>query len=151
MIGGAAVITAVTDHALTLGLFERVNQHEPKNAPGRGLSAAVWVDTIAPVRAGGLDATTVRFAVMIRLYSSMLMEPQDSIDPNLVEAVDTLIETYSGDFELGLANVRMIDLLGQFGVPLSAQAGYLEQDKKLFRVMTVTNPIIINDAWEQVP
>lgn len=144
-------MTAVTDHALTLGLFERVNQHEPKNAPGRGLTAAVWVDDISPVRAGGLDSTTVRFAVMVRLYSSMLMEPQDSIDPNLVEAVDQLIAAYSGDFELGGGlNVRMVDLLGQFGVPLSAKAGYLEQDRKLFRVMTVTNPIIINDAWEQV-
>jgi len=35
-------------------------------------------------------------------------------------------------------------------VPLSALAGYLNQDGKLYRVMTVTLPIIINDIWAQV-
>lgn len=152
MIDTDALISAVADHALTLGFFERVNRHEPKNAPGLGLTAAIWVDSIAPVRAGSLDSTTVRFAVMVRAYTSMLAEPQDAIDPNLAKAVDALIGSYSGDFTLGGDfDIRMVDLLGQFGVPLSAQAGYLEQDKKLYRVMTVTNPIIINDAWEQVP
>jgi hypothetical protein len=42
-----------------------------------------------------------------------------------------------------------VDLLGSAGAPLSAQAGYLNQDGRLFRVMTLTLPIIVNDVWDQ--
>jgi hypothetical protein len=34
---------------------------------------------------------------------------------------------------------------------LSAQAGYINQDGKLMRVMTIMLPLVVNDAWVQVP
>jgi hypothetical protein len=149
-LDGGALMTGVADHALRSGLFERVNGHEPKNAPGNGLTAAVWVDTIDPVAlASGLAATAARVAVMLRIYSSMLQEPQDAIDPNVVSAASALMASFSGDFDLG-GQVRNVDLLGQHGVGLRAQAAYLEQDRKHYRVMTVTVPLIINDVWNQV-
>jgi hypothetical protein len=83
-----------------------------------------------------------------RIYTSMLTEPQDAIDPIVLSAVDLLIGEYSGDFDLG-GTVRNVDLLGQFGSPLSARAGYLNQDQKLFRVMTLTIPLAINDLWAE--
>jgi hypothetical protein len=148
-LDGAAQMTAVADHARTTGLFEKVNGHEPKNSPGSGLTAAVWVDTIDPVAlASGLAITSARVGVLVRIYTNMLQEPQDSIDPNIVAAVSILMGQYAGDFDLG-GLVRNVDLLGQHGVPLRAQAGYLEQDKKLFRVMTITVPLIVNDVWNQ--
>ena len=54
----------------------------------------------------------------------------------------------SGDLDLG-EEVRCVDLLGQTGRALSAQAGYLEQDSKLFRVVVITLPLIVNDLWDQ--
>lgn len=144
------ILDAVQSHALSLGLFERVNTHEPKNAPGNGLTAAIWADRIAPIPgASGLAASTGLVTFMVRIYSNMLQEPQDAIDPNLLAAVDTLIATYSGDFELG-GSVRNIDLLGQHGPALSAQAGYINHDNKLYRVMTITLPVVVNDVWSQV-
>ena len=54
-----AIMNAVLSHAAASGYFDRVAGHEPKNAPGNGLSAAVWVDRIGPVPAGsGLAATS---------------------------------------------------------------------------------------------
>lgn len=146
----AANLDKLVSHALTLGIFERVNQHEPKNAPGNGLTAAVWVDDIGPARGqSGLSSTTARVVCVVRLYTSMLQEPQDAIDPNLVDAVDALMAAYSGDFELG-GNVRCIDLLGGLGgTPLAARAGHITVDQKAYRVMTITVPLIINDAWNQ--
>jgi hypothetical protein len=44
-----------------------------------------------------------------------------------------------------------VDLLGQFGTPLSAQAGYVNQDGRLFRIMTITLPLVVNDVWGQAP
>lgn len=146
-----AIINAVQSHAMASGLFERVNGHEPKNAPGNGITAAVWADAILPVPAGsGLAKTTARLVLNVRVYTNMLAEPQDAIDPAVCDAVDALMAAYSGDFELG-GLVRNVDLLGQSGPPLSAQAGYIPQDGKLYRAMTITLPVIVSDVWEQVP
>lgn len=146
------IIDAIVSHALASGQFERVNGHEPKAAPGNGLSAAVWVDSVGPARnQSGLAATTALVVFNVRLYSPMLAEPQDAIDPNLTGALDALMTAYSADFELG-GNVRNIDLLGTASgnrAPLSAQAGYLNQDGKLYRVYTITLPVVVNDAWTQ--
>ena len=143
------VTDRVVSHAMTLGVFERVNGHEPKSAPGNGASCAVWVDSIGPiVGRSGLSSTSALFVVNARAYSSMLQEPQDAIDPNITKAIGALINAYSGDFTLG-GLVRCVDLLGMSGTALRAQAGYLTQDGKLFRVMTVTVPIIINDVFDQ--
>lgn len=144
-----AILDAVVSHALASGYFERVNQHEPKAAPGNGISAAVWVNNIAPaVGASGLTATSGRLELNVRVMQNMLKEPQDAIEPAVLAAVDALMSAYSGDFDLG-GNVRNVDLLGQAGVPLSAQAGYLPIDGKLYRAMTIVLPLIINDLWNQ--
>lgn len=143
------ILDKIISHALAAGLFERVNGHEPKNAPGNGLTAAVWVQTIDSTRSG-LASTSALLVLNVRIYKPMLAEPQDAIDPNVAAAVDALMTAYSGDFQLG-DQVRNVDLLGQTGTGLSAQAGYIEQDHKLYRVMTITLPVIVNDVWEQVP
>ncbi|TDC63879.1 hypothetical protein E1258_09545 [Micromonospora sp. KC207] len=145
------ILDAVVSHALASGHFERVNAHEPTSAPGNGLSAAVWVDATEPARgASGLAATTARLTLNVRLYTSMLSEPADAIDPRLMAAHDALMTAYSADFTLGdLA--RCVDLLGQSGVPLSSRAGYLQQDSRLLRVITITLPVLVNDVWEQTP
>lgn len=145
------ILSAVESHALTTGVFERVNRHEPKNAPGSGLTAAIWVDAVDPYSGGsGLAATSGRITLKIRIYQNFKSEPQDAIDPTVTAAVDLLLANYSGDFELG-GNVRNVDLLGAGGTPLSARAGYLNQDGTLFRIMDITLPLIINDIWGQSP
>jgi hypothetical protein len=79
----------------------------------------------------------------------MTREPQDDIDTDILNATDLLMNEYSGDFELG-GNVREVDLLGEFGDSLSSQAGYVTIGGTMFRVMTITLPVIVNDAWNQV-
>lgn len=151
MIDIDAILGKVASHAAASGYFERVNLHEPKNSPNNGLSCAVWLDAITPVPThSGLRATTGRVAFMVRVYTNMLSEPPDFIDPTILKSVEHLMGAYSGDFELG-GTVRNVDLLGMAGAPLQAQAGYLNQDGKLLRVMTITLPLIINDIWEQSP
>lgn len=145
-----AIFDQVVSKPMTLGLFERVNGHEPKNAPGNGLTAAVWLDRILSAPAGsGLAATSGVLVFNVRCYTSMLTEPQDAIDPNLAAAAVVTMAAYTGDFDLG-GTVRNIDLLGATGQSLSGQAGYLNLDSKLYRVITLTVPAIVNDMWDQV-
>lgn len=145
----SALFAAMQDHALESGLFETVNGHEPKRAPGTGLTAAVWSQSIAPSpESSGLRATTGVLVFNLRIYQNMLMNPQDAIDPAVLGAVDYLMGAYSGDFSLG-GLIKNVDLLGYSGTALSAMAGYLSQDSKLYRVMTLNVPLIINDIWDQ--
>jgi hypothetical protein len=144
-----ALFAAVTSHAAETGLFEQVTAHEPKSAPQGGLSCAIWVASIEPVLSSGLDQTSGKVVFNVRVYSSMLAEPQDGIDPDILAAVCTLLAEYSGAFTLG-GSVREVDLLGESGDSLSAKAGYLSHDSRLFRVMDIVLPVIINDLFGQV-
>lgn len=138
-------------HALASGLFADVNGHEPKAAPANGVYGALWVQEIG-VAAGrsGLTATAIRVEYSFRIGTNMLAEPQDDIDPAVMVAAASLVLAYSGDFQLG-GYADHVDLLGAYGAPLAARAGYLNQNSVLYRVMVVTVPVIIDDVFAQIP
>lgn len=139
----------VVSHALTLGVFENFPQHEPKSAPGKGITGALWVQEIGPApKVSGLSETSARVTFTVRIYQNMMAEPQDDTDPNMLAALDALLTSYSGDFNLD-GVVFAIDLLGAWSPGLSAKAGYLNQDSKLYRVIDVTLPLIVDAVWTQ--
>ena len=140
-----ALFQALESHAMSLGLFARVNLHEPANAPGSKLSCSITLGPVAPYPAGsGLATVTFRFTFNVRLYSAMTQRPLDAIDPDLLAATVTLLGEYAGNFSLG-GTVRDIDVLS-----LAANPVYLGQDGKEFRVMQITLPVIVNDVLTEV-
>lgn len=144
------IVDAVQSHAAASGLFDRpVGTHEPLNPPGFGLTCAVWVQDLSAVPSSGLAATSARLILNVRLYLPLTAEADDTIDPHLTAATDTLMAAYNGDFTLD-GQVRQVDILGIHGERLAAKAGYLEQDGTVFRVFTIVLPLIVNDLWEQV-
>lgn len=146
-----ALLDPVISHGLALGVFDRVNTHEPESVPGTGMTMACWLDAGTPTPAGsGLTATTMRIALVVRVYKNLLSQAPDAIDPTMMDAVSTLLDAYTGDFELGGA-VRAIDLLGMYGDPMSFRAGYLPQGDADFRVITIVVPLIVSDVWTQAP
>lgn len=144
------ILDVVCSHALGTGYFETVNQYESKQSPGNGITAAVWVDRITPIRTSGLANTTVRLDLLLRMYSSTYQEPYDDIDPNLTKALDTLMRAYCGDFEFG-GQIRHIDIFGAYGAHLESRSGYMNLDGKEFRVFTIRIPLVIDDLWSQSP
>lgn len=145
------LVNAAVSHAQTLGLFEGGTTHEPKSAPGSGRRWAIWLRRVGPAPGGsGLISTTGRVELTVRVYQNMLAEPQDEIDADMAAAIDALFVAYSGDFTLG-GLAREVDLLGEYGAPLSGEAGYLPQDGRLYRVFDIALPLIVNDLWEQAP
>lgn len=144
------ILDAVVSDAQSSGYFDRVNTHEPKRKPGKGITAAIWVQNIVPIPLNsGLASTSAQIVFMLRMYTNMLRESQDSIDPALMHATSNLMRRYHDDFDFQ-GTIRNIDLLGQFGVSLAAQAGYIEMDGTMFRTMDITIPCIVNDVWPQV-
>jgi hypothetical protein len=146
----AQILDKLVSYGLASGRFDAVNQHEPKNAPGSEITLAIWVQNINPVRSSGLAATSGVLIMNARIYQNFRSQPFDAIDPKVMGATTDLMGSLSGDFLLGgVASVRNVDLLGSSGKTLSAQAGYVEIDREVFRVMTITVPIIINDMFTQ--
>jgi hypothetical protein len=149
MLGINAVINALVSHASRLGYFDTVHAHEPKSMPGQGLHYAVFMASLGPARSGsGLAATTARLELTGRIYTPFVRQPEDDIDPRLVDALDKLFEAYIGDFDLG-GNVRNVDVFGGQGQGLNARFGYSTIDKQTYRTIDIVLPVVINDAWNQ--
>jgi len=145
-----ALISAVEAIAMQTGEYRRVNTHEPKSAPGNGLTLAIWVQSVEPIAAAsGLASTSGYLVLFARSYGNMLARPEDEIDPRMTSAVTGLIGALSADFTLG-GLVRNIDLLGEYGQRLAGQAGYVTIAGSMYRQFTITVPCIVNDMWEQV-
>lgn len=143
------LIAQVESMAMKTGSFRRVNMHEPKSAPGSGLTCAIWAQSIEPVgAASGLNATSGYVVLWARIYGNALQKPEDEVDPRLMKAATALIGAYSADFTLG-GTVRNVDLLGAYGQRLTAQAGYVQIAETMYRQMTITIPCVVNDMWLQ--
>lgn len=146
------VLSRIESLALDSGYFDDVNGHEPKSSPGTKVTFAVWVQNIIPVESSGLAITSGLFILNGRIYMSMMRKPYEIIDPKITAAASYIIGRMNASFQLGGNDgVRAIDLLGMAGTKLSAAAGYVEIDRQMLRVMTITIPIIINDMWAQSP
>jgi hypothetical protein len=148
-LNASALTNAMASHAASLGVFDMVNTHEPKNAPSSRITCAIWVQDMAPA-SSGLASTSFRVTFNVRIFSAMLQEPQDAIDPEIMDAVDLLLADYVGNFTLG-GLLREVDIRGIDGNPLRVDAGYLTQDGKVFRVMTISVPLVINDLYAENP
>lgn len=145
-----SIMRALESHALESGLFDSVLRHEPKAGPGKGLAFACWLNSLGPARGtSGLAITTALATFSARLYVDMLRDPQDSIDADLGAATSEMMLRLTGDLDLGLDEVRSMDALGAQGQPFAATAGYLPQDGRIYRVMVINVPYVINDAWPQ--
>jgi hypothetical protein len=150
-LGLADIMDAACAHAAASGWFDTVSGHEPKNPPGRGLSAAVWVEEVEPIPGrGGLDQTSALVTLSVRLGMNMTSEPQDDIDPTLLAAADDLMRAYSGDYTLG-GLITAVDLLGSYSKGMLGKAGYLDHSGVMLRVFVITLPLIVDNLWTQAP
>lgn len=147
-MGMRDLLNAVESGASASGWFDSVNGHEPKSAPGGGLTFACWVSRVSPSRSSGLASTSVRVEITARIYMPFRNEPEDGIDPTMADAIDALMTAYSGGFTLG-GFARAVDLLGSDGTPLSVSTGYQNIGNSIFRVADIIVPILVNDAWTQ--
>lgn len=133
-----------------LALFQNVNLYEPKNAPGKGLNFAFFLQRIAPVPSQSGQASTTGLVVITgRIYADMLQKPESALDIQMALAAAKVMEVFSGDIDLG-DPVRYVDLLGMTGTALSGQSGYLQIENGMYRLFDITIPLVVNDIWDQV-
>lgn len=142
---------AVISPCKKTGAFRSVIEFEPKAAPVDLPALALWWSGIGPARGvSGLAATSARVEFKGRIYANGLARPESKVDPLLTTLVSQLFTVFTGGFTLG-GEVMEVDLLGAYGEPLSAEAGYIQHDGHHFRVAECTVPLIVDGLWVQVP
>lgn len=148
-----ALYDALVSHALSLGVFDSVDDHEPANPPGSGVTAAVLLGPISPARAGsGLTSTSARLEFSIRIYLPRQATPRSNNDRTLLAATAAVIAGLSEDFELTNVPddlVRQTDLLGAYGDPCAAEPGWITEGGSPYRIQEITVPLILNDVFPQ--
>lgn len=144
------ILDAVVSDVAASGYFVYVNEHEPSRAPHGALTAAVWMQSIEPIGPiSGLDTTSGRILFIVRLFKNMRDQPTDLIDSTMYRAAANIIRRYHDDFDFG-GIIRNVDLLGQFGIKLSAQSGYLPVQDGIYRIIDIQVPCLVNDIWPQI-
>lgn len=143
------IFAAVISDVQASGYFRKVNKHEPKRPPTMGLTAAVWLQRMFGVGLiSGLNSTSGVLVFNVRIYSNAMTEPQDEIDPRMTRAAANIMRRWHDDYDFE-GVIRNVDLLGITQVQLDCNAGYLEIDRKIFRIYDITLPCIVNDIWTQ--
>lgn len=141
-----ALFSAVSSHAKSLGIFKAVATHTPMSPPPNELAAWIILGPVQPVPSSGLAAVSIQVTFLIYVTSSMLQKPLGDIDPGVLGAVSLLMNAYAGAFTLG-GLVREVNIFGG----LKAEPSYMDFEGKPLRVMEITLPMIVNDAWVEVP
>jgi hypothetical protein len=124
--------------------FDKVAQHEPEKSPGKGVYAALWFDDIRPVaEMSSLATTAMVYTYLVRMYRSVNVSPGDSIDPDLVAALDAVMFGLIEDHRLG-DTVYTVDILGAHSGGLQAATDYVDFGANAwYRVIDLTLPIVI--------
>jgi hypothetical protein len=144
------IFDEVINNVLQSGYFDIVNEHEPKRAPGYGLTASVWIKHISATKIGsGINYTNALVIFNLEVNTNMFEEPQNLIDRKMTKAISNLMRQYHDDFDFN-GVIRNIDLLGESGSQLSCDMGYVTIDKKIFRAGVITIPCIVNNVWPQI-
>lgn len=142
------ILDKVKSHAQSLGVFGSVNTYEPTTPAGNDVDCSIWLDEIIPVSTSGLASTSVCITFTVAIYANMLAEPYEETDGKLIRALDALMTAYNGDFTLD-GTIRNVDVFGRDTQGLRVQAEYFKPDDILFRVLTISLPLVVNDVWEQ--
>ena len=145
-----SVMRATTDNVISKlmasGAFDKVNSVEPTSPPGKGFEAAVVFEGAEPYApAGGFSHLGMVYTILIRIYRNMLAEPQEHIDPDLLDISDVVFDKLAADYDLG-ATVRNVDFYGETGTGMSTRSGHLEVGGVVYRVLDIRVPVIVNDV-----
>lgn len=142
--------TTVVGASATLG-------YEPKSridyATMGSTVFAGWFNGIEATQTrGGLATTSARLEWVARLHRNALGPGVDQAETErlLLAATDGLLAEIFADIEVGPAPAGWFDPKGQTGEPVKAVTGFLEIDKQLNRVSTITVGIVVDDAWGEV-
>lgn len=143
------------DHAKAVLGVSAVLGYEPKSRIDYAVMGqtvfAGWFNSIEALETrAGLAVTSARLEWVGRLHRNALGPGVDQAETErlLLAASDALAAALFGD--LDIAGVGWFDPRGQTGDPFKIVTGFLDIDKQLNRVATLTVGVVVDDAWGEV-
>jgi hypothetical protein len=149
------LLTDIVDYCARTALFDSVQAFELDGNIGQFVAAVFPAPgAIEPVEGlSGVNVTSLRVTFTIRLYLAVAQQTPDVVDPKMMHATATIMQAFNGAFTFG-ETVYAIDLLGEQGVRLSANCGYMKvgapEVSALYRIMDITVPVLLANVWPQV-
>lgn len=143
-------MSALVTIAQKSGMFAKVNEWEPRGQPANGVTLSLIAGPFSAIQSSGLNNASLRWQVDGQIYLPMTKDPPKDIDSILMTAASGYCQALCGQFTLG-GLVRCIDVFGSDGEGLSATPGYLDHNDKLYRVVQLMIPLLINQKWELTP
>lgn len=145
-----AIQKALATHIKALGGIERIQEHDPTNAPGKGITACLVAATGDTGPPTGLDRSALRLVWTVRFLMPP-GAPLGGVDPKLMGKAGGLVGRLAADLTLG-GLVRAITLRGEGGSPrVEWRFGWVEIGGTLYRLLDVNVPLIINDLFPEAP
>ena len=141
-----STLQAVESYLLASGYFgSNVAVGEPKQpVAGAELSAAIFMGSTT-VAETTLTKIIEQHMVTIRIYRDMLAEPTESIEFELGEVSSDIQSDLIGDYDLG-ETIRNIDIAGIYGAGMGATWGYVDLGGKMYRIVDISLPLIVDDS-----
>lgn len=97
----------------------------------------------------GLRTTSMLTTWAARMLTPIGTPPADDLDMNLLTAYSTVMNVLVGGFTLN-GQVEQLDLLGAYGVGMPMDPQYLQMGGDVYRAMTLTLSLVLDDVWEEV-
>lgn len=147
----------LTTHATAVVEVDRVLGFEPKsNAQiGDGTVLACWVANLRVIpERSTLAMSAGRADWTLRLHRNGLGDATEmaTTERVILDATSALFAAYHAEINVsgvGGPEDGWFDPAGMTGEPISAPSGYMDIDKRLYRVVTISIGIVIDDAWPQ--
>ena len=136
-------------HAKKMGLFKLVQLGEPK-APPVDLTMAFFMSSAIVTHMYANGGTGEQHIIIGRVHMDLLAEPADKVEANLAKIVSKYMNLILADSDLG-ATIKTIDVAGMSGEALGAKWGIVTIDNKMFRVVDITIPCLVDDSATASP
>lgn len=120
----------------------RIGEPSSITAP---LTAAVFWDSSDVVETT-LDRIQTRWTATLRLYTPAMSDAREVTEKNMQKALAQVREQIVGDFQLGHASVRNVEVTG-----MRIDFGYQTVGTVLYRIADLAIPMLINDEADTNP
>ena len=146
-----ATLKAIESHLAKSGYDQKVQIGEYKAPPpGQAFAAAIYIRSTRVLRLFANGGTQELHVAAIRLYRDMLQEPQEDGETVLAVAAEQMMQNIAQDADLG-ATIMTVDVGGISGTPMGSDWGYADIGGKMFRIVDITVPLLVNDSMTVAP
>mgnify|MGYP004452397989 FL=1 len=144
----SSTMDAVASHMARSGYFPggvQVGEFtSPPDATGTRLAGAIWMMNSSIVLLFADGGTREVHTLMLRVYSDF-KDPTSTGEKRLALSVNQIASNILSDSDLG-ATIMSVDAAGQYGTGMSMDWGQLTISDRMYRVVDITLPFIVDDA-----